>query len=564
MSNSTIFAALFDRSIAAVLRKHWILSIVTLLGLQATSINAGFVTAPTYQPGGTAVAVADLNGDGIPDLAEINNDGGVSILFGNGDGTFQPAQNYDTGGVALSVAVGDLNGDGLPDLAVVNINDSGGTVGILLGAGNGTFKAAQNYTAAANPVSVAVGDFNGDGVPDLAVANAGTDPDFLGTVSIFLGNGDGSFKTPQNYLTGGPNAQSVAVADFNGDGHLDLAVTDFQFSGALIIFLGNGDGSFRLPQSYTAGQQPATVATGDFNRDGHPDVAVVTEGKVLIYLGNGDGTFQSPQSYLGGASALAAGDFNGDGVLDLAVGGVGTVSILVGNGDGTFQAGAIYAAQSLGIAAGDFNVDGHTDIASLDSSGVSVLLNKGDGTFGAARSFMVGSDGGLGSVAVADFNGDGKLDLATGNGKLLLGNGDGTFQAGPNLPASGIAIVAGDLNGDNIPDLVMAMVSFNPASPSNTIAVMLGNGDGTFQAAQHYTVGQSPSAIALGDFNGDGIPDLAVADGSGVSILLGNGNGTFQATRSTPAQTGSLYVSLAVGDFNQDGKLDVVTSAGSV
>ncbi len=323
--------------------------------------------------------------------------------------------NYDAGSGPDSVAVGDFNGDGKPDLAVANYGD--GTVSVLLGNGDGTFQAAVSYGAGSGPASVAVGDFNGDGKADLVVANS-TD----GTVSVLLGNGDGTFQAAVNYGAGSGPA-SVAVGDFNGDGKADLVVGNCN-DGVVSVLLGNGDGTFQAAVSYGTGSGPASVAVGDFNGDGKADLAVATytDGTVSVLLGNGDGTFQAAVSYGTGSNpaSVAVGDFNGDGKADLAVAnyGDGTVSLLLGNGDGTFQAAVNYGTGSnpASVAVGDFNGDGEADlaVANYNDGTVSVLLGYGDGTFQAAVNYGTGSN--PASVAVGDFNGDGKPDLAVANG----------------------------------------------------------------------------------------------------------------------------------------------------
>ena len=239
-----------------------------------------------------------------------------------------------------------------------------------------SFQPAVNYPVGASPYCVAVGDFNGNGHPDLAVANRSGN-----RVSILLGNGDGSFQPAVNYPVGA-NPLSVAVGDFNGDGKLDLVVTTESDTAA--ILLGNGDGTFQAPTSFSINDFPYSVVAGDFNGNGKLDLAMMNQGAVAIWLGNGDGTFRYQTSYfLGGGSycMLVAGDFNGDGKLDLAVANAnqGNVSVLINNGDGTFQPAVSYPVGTYpaGIAAGDFNGDGKLDlaVANASSSDVSVLIN---------------------------------------------------------------------------------------------------------------------------------------------------------------------------------------------
>ncbi len=536
-----------------------------------------------------SVAVGDFNGDGVPDLAVANQgapplflDGGVSLLLGNGDGSFQAVRNFAAGTRPVFVAVGDFNRDGVQDLAVANFGSfpDPGNVSVLLGNGDGSFRAARNFAAGSSPVSVAVGDFDGDEVQDLAVANSGLLPD-PGNVSVLLGNGDGSFRAAREFGAGsGPRC--VAVGDFNGDGKPDLAVASATPHNFVVsVLLGNGDGTFRAAVNYGAGRDPRSVAVGDFNGDGVQDLAVANQaappfflgGGVLVLLGNGDGTFQAAREFGAGLgpNSVAVGDFNGDGVPDLAVANQGSnnVSVLLGNGDGSFQGAPNFRAgdRPQSVAVGDFNGDGMLDLAVTDviSNNVSVLLGNGDGTFRTAVNYGAGS--GPQSVAVNDFNGDGVQDLAVANSNgvsVLLGNGDGSFQAARNFAAGIIPqfVAIGDFNGDGMQDLAVANFF------SNNVSVLLGNGDGSFRAALNSDTGTRSRSVAVGDFNGDGVQDLAVAhqgtpplflDG-GVSVLLGNGDGTFQAAREFGA--GSSAESVVVGEFNGDGAQDLAVVAG--
>ncbi len=533
-----------------------------------------FQAAVSYGPAAGSVAVADFNGDSKPDLA-VTSSGGVSVLLGNGNGTFQAAVNYAAGVSASSVVAGDFNGDGKADLAVATtaVPSSSDNISVLLGNGEGTFQPAVHYVVGSFPYAVTAGDFNGDGKLDLAAA---TD---VG-ISFLSGNGDGTFQTVINYGAGNhPN--HVTAGDFNNDGKPDLAVADAG-SGTVCVLLAQGDGTLRAAVNFDAGISPVSAAVADFNGDGKPDLAVAnySSGKITVILGNGNGAFGPAVGYGVGSlpSSVAVGDFNGDGKLDLvaANNGSGNVSALLGNGDGTFQAAVNYAVVApASVEVKDLNGDGKFDLAVATgpfSGGVSVLLGNGDGTFQSAVSYGTGTL--AASVTANDFNGDGKADLVVANQgfanapgtniSVLLGNGDGTFQSAVNYDA-GIgpsSVAVGDFNGDGKPDLAVAnagMATNFTYYTNGSVSVLLGNGDGTFQLKVDYGAGLSPFSLAVGDFNGDGRPDIAVASHNGnVSVLLGNGHGTLQAPVTFAAGNEPYFV--AVSDFNGDSKPDLAVA----
>ena len=342
---------------------------------------------------------------------------------------FQIAASYPVGSSPRGLAAADFNGDGKADLAVVNENSN--TLSILLGTGEGGFVAGETYAVGYDPWFVTTGDFNGDGRTDLVVVSTldeNSQVAMMGQLSILLGNGDGTFQSPIT-VAAGYSPATVAVADFNLDGIADLVFTE-NGSSEVAVLLGNGDGTFRTAASYS---QPGAsgVATGDFNRDGKPDFALAGPGYLIVYLGNGDGTFQlSPSQYAAGPHSypgyLAVSDLNGDGKLDIVAPGTqpgSTITVWLGKGDGTFLPGSSYPAGQapFSVAITDLNGDGKPDLVvpNLQSDNLSFLYGNGDGTFQPAVAFPGNPQSeaffGPDFVVVADFNSDGVPDLAIAN-----------------------------------------------------------------------------------------------------------------------------------------------------
>ena len=432
--------------------------------------------------------IADFNGDTRSDLAVTNwstND--VSILIGNGGGSFQPPVNYPAGSNPNGIAIGDLNGDGKMDLAVGNYSSA--DVSILFGNGDGTFQAAVNIaTNAGAPGWLVLADFNNDSKLDLVVLQNND-------LGILLGNGDGTFGAETPVFVGTPSF-ALTVADFNGDSKPDLATANYGAQSASVL-LGNGDGTFAAATSYFVNANATNVKSDDFNGDGKADLIVASVygtqilGAVSIFLGNGDGTFGTRLDNGTGqpdVSQMAIGDFNSDGKKDVVMinSGSNTFTVFRGQGDGTLVSIGLFPAGYIpfGVLTSDLDGDGKLDliVANFYSTDVSVFAGNGNGTFATAASILYSGN----FIAAGDFDADGKRDVTLAgwesgfiNLSYLLGAGDGSFSFSDSdqfASSPPTAVVAADFNGDAKIDVVLS--TFDPS-----LAVSLGNGDGTFGAA---------------------------------------------------------------------------------
>jgi len=474
----------------------------------------------------STLAVGDFNRDGKLDVVISSEFFSPNLLLGNGNGSFQaPSPIPNPSGLNIgAILAGKFNGDGLLDIACATPDG----LTIIPGNGNGTFQQAISSPFGGAMSSLAVGDFNGDGKLDFSVTDS-----YLNTVDVLLGNGKGTFGGMSNvHVAPGPAGPAGAVvADFNGDGKLDLAVAEMNSPhGHLSIQLGKGNGTFATPKVSPLGSPNLGFMTnGDFNGDGKVDLLIRDSNGFEILLGNADGTFLAPVSTALAYTALSVtvGDLDGDGKSDVVVTTNGvppagpTLNIYLSNGDGTFRTGADYAVQFYSsVVAADMNHDGKADLI-VKGTGVQVYLGNGDGTL---KSPIAGPTGTFTSdMAIADFNDDGKLDLAVGTYSglaFMAGNGDGTLKlpvySNPAFSFTG-RLVPGDATGDSKLDL------FSTAPSDTSFAgpvVMVGNGDGTFQAPAGYGLpGAFGNPVVVGDFNSDGISDFAVPS-------IGGANGT--------------------------------------
>jgi trimeric autotransporter adhesin len=592
-------------------------------------------TLTTYGAGAYLVALAlgDFNSDNKTDVVANS-----AILLGNGGGRFAPAIGYGVPGQSLqSVTVGDFNRDGKIDLA--GVAETGEKVSIFLGTGNAGFAAPSEYALVGRSSGVAKGDFDGNGIEDLVVTSYER-----GRLTVLLGNGSGTFSSAGNYEAG-PSPSSVAVADFDGDGKQDLVLTvaSSRFVGDNAYFLaflrGGGNGSFALPAYISAGTTPVWSAIAqDFGGDGKIDVVVANGQGILVFHGQGNGTFASPVNYALGKRprALAAADLNGDGKFDLATANtdVTNVSVVLGNGDDTFGAPISFAvgAQPSSIAAGDLNGDGKQDLVTSNDNGtVSVLLNAGNGvaainsivpvrgpvaggqsvtlgglgfdsasgvTFGGVAATITsqtstsitavspGHSAGLVDVVVTAGTGSATMSRAysyvaaptinsIAPGFVMMGGGlvrlaGANFYAPISVTVGGSAATAGESASNSL--MFMAPTLTTPGAKDVVVTTAGGSATTTLTYRQipptdptcpgyagitTTSIGTVPAAIAASDFNGDGLSDVAVVayQLDQILMLLGTGHGAFQP--AVPYSPGIHPFALAAGDFNGDGRKDL-------
>ena len=554
------------------------------------------------------IEMADFDGDGHLDVVVSNSgDNSLSLFFGSGGGNLGDGILWSLPSSPRDLAVGDFDGDGNPDIAAILVSDDGNSLAIFSYQGDGSFEVLFESPAGISPRALTVADVNRDGHLDLLVGNLGSidvylfeedeafqlvstlvpirtdslavaDFDGDGLVDIAacergspyflvaIGEGDGNFDV-LSLQSLDRTLQYLLAGDFNTDTRIDLALVDAE--GTILSLTGHGDGSFEthIPPGPSASSGSAAGIVGDVNSDGHLDVVTVNTYDVSIIFGDGTGVFPSRQSHPAGLSPsrVRPADLNNDGWPDLLVANWsgGYVSIFLNDRTGNFvEMGRYPIGPYMGaVAAGDFNGDGHADFVAVDrfSGEVAVFQNIGGGQFVSDSRFAVGQ--GPSDVIAADFNGDGHLDLAVCNQgsndvSILLGLGDNTFQARGRFTVGSnpFSLAVSDFNDDGRMDLISANWD------SDDVSILLGNGDGTFQTELRYTMGDGSRSVAAGDFNGDGFVDIATGNrqNHSVSVRLGNGDGTF-GTESRYS-VGNFVSHLTVADFDGDGRLDIATT----
>ncbi len=512
-----------------------------------------------------AVAVGDFDGDSKPDLAVLlASEDEVAVLKGNGDGTFgQPlrsaADSIPAGPIGVSCrgfASADFDLDGRLDLAVLTSDGSASRLVLLRGLGNGEFNAGMPRLVDMGGTGLAVSDLNNDGRPDVLVLGE--------RASAFLTIGTDFSAAIVSDVEGlGPG---VVLSDFDGDGIPDLAgVVGY----AVEIFAGDGSGGFRFLASFPTVSDGDVLTSFDCNGDRVPDIVVLApvSGIVQVFLGRGRGVFENPLSYVTRSGSAFMVGVNDDNVREIVTsGGYGQSSAF---SVPVSQGGEMAAPDELPgtgfVAAGDFNNDGIPDIFASDPP--ALYLGNGLGAYSIIAVSQEAVAGMWGAPAVGDFNGDGNLDLgfpASGPGGqpgygVALGRGDGTFESSRffGFPASGIRTAVGDVNSDGILDLIVA----TDGPPS--FIVYLGNGDGSFRLVKSIPLSGPATLLALGDLDGDGKQDVCLYDAENegvrppplISVFYGDGDGTFGPEVRLPVP--GEPVSIAIGDFNSDGVDDM-------
>ncbi len=519
----------------------------------------------------SGLLVRDFDRDGMLDLLIASSDENT-VTFVKGTGDFSlfdlPSIAQPVGVNPRGLTAGNIDGNDFIDVAVADEGATEGTPGmvtVLRGHGDGTFTTCATLDAEAGTIAVVLGDFNGDEKDDLLALNSRAQQ-----VSEWFGDGDCGF-TARPLIPTAAAPLGLVAGDLDGDGNLDFVTADSN-TDTVSAFLGRGDGTFRPRRSFAAGTAPDGVWLMDLNGDDVPDL-VATNARsqdASILLGDGSGGFLPGRNWVTGAEPedVAFADMDGDGRQDVValVGGVPGAAILKNLGDGSFLGVEDMAAGNgpSTTAVGDVDNDALPDlIVGNDSGDVLVFGAVGDGSFRAPRATHLG--GRLVAVAAADFNGDGKIDVAGADNEnnvvaVALGTGGGAFDQVRTYPiaVAPAGIATGDFNGDGRPDLAVTAVG-----PPGQVSVLLAQAGGTFTAAKDTAVEETPLGVATGDFDGDGRDDMVVANQASqtVSVLRSSGNGTFTLKQTVPANDNNQGpLAIAVTDYNRDGKPDFIVT----
>ncbi|MBI3819957.1 MAG: VCBS repeat-containing protein [Planctomycetes bacterium] len=549
-------------------------SVVFTVSAISTIANPAIVqNDPVYNGAAThkyagpqSLALADFNEDGIPDVAAIGiATKTVGLLFGTGAGTFAPVVQVSVPFTGLPfilsvmrMTTADFNGDGHADLAIV-AND--GESFVLLNDGAAHFTITDSFVYdSKNPAALAAADVDEDGIPDLLTCDGGEKD-----ISVRLGNGAGSFGAPayfaadNNYLP-----QALAVADVDGDGHMDVAV---QSMFSIYLFHGDGHGAFAVSSTISLGGTFVHgFAAADFDTSGSVDFAHVSYSVNNLFINNGTGTFTNTPLLSNPATALGVADLNNDQIPDLMVGGtangVATFASYLNSPAGSFTlAGqSPLAGSGSNIFAADMNGDGNADAVFSNGSDIIILTTDGNGNFRNRTS--VQHAGSARNVFVTDLNGDNRPDVVAYDAvtgvvvEPFINNGDGTFSAAPtaSLVGSFSGFTLADFDGDGYPDYAASL------APTNKFQVGFGAGDGSFPSFVQFGDRPQTVAVAAADIDGDGDTDIITLQGPIGSISLSLNDGTGAFVSSGFKKITKLGTAVRVADFNNDGFLDIVVT----